>query len=80
MMNYRHYHMILSRRFDYIADSSYGDISNLPEIVVTSGGYGGQISTILEAVINEWRVNLGVEVSVRQLDPNIFILNFRGKG
>ena len=59
--------------FDYIADSSYGDISNLPEIVVTSGGYGGQISTILEAVINEWRVNLGVEVSVRQLDPNIFL-------
>ena len=59
--------------FDYIADSSYGDISNLPEIVVTSGGYGGQISTILEAVKNEWVVNKGVEVSVRQLHPNYLL-------
>ncbi len=42
-----------------IADSTYGDISNLPEIVITTGGYGGRIPAILDAVINEWRVNLG---------------------
>ncbi|MDD4923339.1 MAG: peptide ABC transporter substrate-binding protein [Dehalococcoidales bacterium] len=58
-----------------IAESSYGDISNLPEIVITSGGYGGQISTIVDAVINEWRVNLGIEVTVRQLEPNEFLYN-----
>jgi oligopeptide transport system substrate-binding protein len=56
-----------------IASSSYGDISNLPEIVITDGGYGGRISAIVDAVINEWRVNLGIEVTVRQLEPNEFL-------
>ena len=58
-----------------IASSSYGDISNLPEIVITDGGYGGQISTIIDAVINEWRVNLDIEVTVRQLEPSEFLYN-----
>ena len=58
---------------DLIANSSYGDVSNLPEIIVTDGGYGGQISSLLEAIINEWRVNLGVEVTVRQLEPDEFL-------
>jgi oligopeptide transport system substrate-binding protein len=58
---------------ELIASSSYGEVSNLPQIVITSGGYGGYISNILEAVINEWRVNLGVEITVRQLDPNRFL-------
>jgi oligopeptide transport system substrate-binding protein len=58
---------------DLIAASSYGDIANLPEIIVTNGGYGGQVSAIVDAVINEWRVNLGIEVTVRQLDPNEFL-------
>lgn len=58
---------------ELIASSSYGDISNLPEIVITSGGYGGRISAILDAVINEWRINLGIEVKVRQLEPNEFL-------
>ena len=63
----------IQQSFDFIADSSYGDISNLPEILVTNGGYGARISTILEAVINEWRINLGIEIAVRQLDPNQFL-------
>lgn len=58
---------------ELISSSSYDDVSNLPQIVITSGGYGGYISAILEAVINEWRINLGVEVTVRQLDPNEFL-------
>ncbi|MFA5629165.1 MAG: peptide ABC transporter substrate-binding protein [Dehalococcoidales bacterium] len=56
-----------------INDSIYGDVANLPEIVITSGGYGGRISTVLEAVINEWQINLGVTVSVRQLEPQVFL-------
>ena len=55
-----------------IADSEYGSVDNLPEITITTGGRGGLISSELEAIVNEWRVNLGVEVTVRQLEPEQF--------
>lgn len=56
-----------------IGESSYGDVSNLPEIAITVIGWGGMIPTELEAIVNEWRVNLGVEVTVRQLEPEEFL-------
>ena len=56
-----------------IAASEYGDVANLPTITITTGGWGGLISSELEAIINEWRVNLGVEVEVRQLEPEQFL-------
>lgn len=56
-----------------IAASEYGDVANLPKITITTGGRGGLISSELEAIINEWRVNLGVEVEVRQLEPEQFL-------
>ncbi len=56
-----------------IAASEYGDVTNLPMITITTGGWGGLISSGLEAIINEWRVNLGVEVEVRQLEPKEFL-------
>jgi oligopeptide transport system substrate-binding protein len=56
-----------------IANSEYGDVANLPKITVTTGGWGGLISSDLEAVVNEWRINLGVEVEVRQLEPEQFL-------
>ena len=58
---------------ELIANSKYGDVSNLPKITITTGGWGGSIPTELEAIINEWRVNLGVEVEVRQLEPEEFL-------
>jgi oligopeptide transport system substrate-binding protein len=58
---------------ELIAASKYGDVSNLPKITITTGGWGGLISTELEAIIYEWRVNLGVEVEVRQLEPEEFL-------
>jgi len=60
---------------ELIAASSYGDVSNLPPITITTGGWGGQISQELEAIINEWRLNLGVEVEVRQLEPEEYLYN-----
>lgn len=53
--------------------SSYGDVSRLPPITITTSGWGGVISQGLEAIICEWRQNLGVEVKVRQLEPLIFL-------
>lgn len=55
-----------------IASSKYGNVSNLPPITLTNSGLGGNIPEYLGAVIQDWRNNLGVEVSVRQLEPEIF--------
>ncbi len=56
-----------------IRESKYGDVSNLPPITITTSGWGGLISQELEAIIHEWRNNLGVEVKVRQLEPQRFL-------
>ena len=51
-----------------IAASRYGDVSQLPPITFTTAGWGGAISPVVEAVISEWRINLGLEVRVRQME------------
>ena len=56
-----------------IADSKYGGVSGLPPITLTTSGWGGEIAPELEAIIQEWRDNLGVEVTVRQLEPDRFL-------
>jgi len=58
---------------ELIAQSSYGDVSQLPPITVTTLGWGGGIASELEAVVYQWRENLGVEVTVRQLEPERFL-------
>ena len=58
---------------ELIAASRYGDVSSLPPITVTTSGYGGWIPGYLEAAIQEWRKNLGVEVTVRVLEPERYI-------
>ncbi len=58
---------------DLIKASKYGDISKLPSITITTTGWGGLVSQELEAIIQEWRYNLGVEVEVRQLEPQRFL-------
>ena len=58
---------------ELIAQSSYGDVSRLPPITITTIGRGGAISRELEAVVYQWRENLGVEVTVRQLEPERFL-------
>jgi len=62
---------------ELIATSKYGDVSNLPPITITTMGWGGLISQELEAIIHEWRQNLGVEVKVRQLEPERFLYHLR---
>lgn len=57
---------------ELIKASKYGDVSKLPPITLTTGGEGGVISSYLTAIIDEWRQNLGVEVKVRQLEPERF--------
>ncbi len=58
---------------ELIQESRYGSVANLPPITITTAGWGGLISQELEAIIHQWRENLGVEVSVRQLEPERYI-------
>jgi oligopeptide transport system substrate-binding protein len=55
-----------------IAESKYGDVSNLPPIILTTGGWGNGISGLVGGIIEEWRRNLGVEVTIRQLEPEVY--------
>lgn len=64
---------------ELIAASAYGDVSRLPPIVMTTSGYGGYISGLEGGLIEEWRRNLGVEVTVRQLEPEAFIYSLKGE-
>jgi len=56
-----------------IAASKYGDVANLPPITLTTSGYGAAVSKSQEAIIYQWRENLGVEVQVRQLEPERYV-------
>ena len=62
---------------ELIAASKYGDASNLPPISITISGYGNNIPDYLGAILQEWQQNLGVEVSVRQLEPEDFLYNLK---
>jgi len=62
---------------ELIAASKYGDVSNLPPITLTVDGYGNNIPSYLGAIIQEWQQNLGVEISVRQLETENFLYNLK---
>jgi oligopeptide transport system substrate-binding protein len=62
-----------ARAKELIGQSKYGSVSNLPSITITTGGQGGLISAGLEAIIEQWRENLGVEVKVRQVEIERFM-------
>ncbi len=62
---------------ELIATSRYGDVPNLPPITITTIGWGGSISRGLEAIIHEWQQNLGIEVKVRQLEPERFLYHLK---
>ena len=55
-----------------ITNSKYGSAANLPSITITTSGFGGNIPEYLGAIIQDWKQNLDVQVSVRQLEPEIF--------
>ena len=67
----------VNRAKELIKQSKYGDVSKLPPITLTTSGYGGLISSTLEAAITQWRDNLGVEVTVRQLEPDWFLYHLK---
>ncbi|MCG3208841.1 MAG: Dipeptide-binding protein DppE [Anaerolineae bacterium] len=49
-----------------IADSPYGDVSELPDITLNVSGAGGSAGPLVEAIVQSYKDNLGVEVNVEQ--------------
>ena len=60
---------------ELIASSKYGDASNLPPIIFSTAGFGGSITQELGAIIQGWEEELGVEITVRVLEPDIYNYN-----
>jgi oligopeptide transport system substrate-binding protein len=60
-----------------VKQSKYGDVSNLPAITLTTAGEGGAAAGWLQAAVVQWRENLGVNVKIRQLQPETFFYNLR---
>jgi oligopeptide transport system substrate-binding protein len=59
--------------------AGYADVSKLPEITFTTSGYAGSAGATLQALIYQWKQNLGVDVQVRQLEPDRYIYNTKSE-
>ncbi len=55
------------RALELIAESSYGDVSELPEITLYISGEGGGTPQLVEALVDSFKKNLGVEINVEQV-------------
>jgi len=62
---------------EWLALSKYETATRLPDIILTTSGYGGLIPSSLEAIITQWQENLGVEVTVRQMEPERFMYSLK---
>jgi oligopeptide transport system substrate-binding protein len=60
---------------ELIKASKYGDVSNLPPITLTIAGAGGSADVLSQALVYQWKQNLGVDVKVRELEPEIYYSN-----
>ena len=58
-----------------LLESKYGDnLEEFPRIVLTlPGSFGASVSPVMEAVIQYWRENLGIEMEILQTEWAIFL-------
>ena len=55
-----------------LSESSYGSAANLPLITLTESGGGASVGFETQAIIEMWRNNLGVNVSIEQAEAATF--------
>lgn len=60
---------------ELLGKSSYGSADQLPPVTITVSGYANSFPEYIAAAVFDWRENLGVEVSVRQLESEVFLYN-----
>ncbi len=58
-----------------LSESKYA--GKMPPVTLDVSGWGNAIPDWLGAAIQDWRVNLGVEVLVRQLEPEDYLYSIR---
>jgi ABC-type transport system substrate-binding protein len=63
----------VSRARQLITESSYRDVKNFPEIVLTIMGTRTEAPAEINAIVATYRQNLGVDVRVRGLDRSAFL-------
>lgn len=56
---------------DLLKQSKYG--TNLPSIVYTNSGLGSYVSADVAALIQMWEQNLGVTITVENIEPNYYL-------
>jgi oligopeptide transport system substrate-binding protein len=56
-----------------LAQSKYGGPTGLPSIVFTNAGIGSTISGHVAAMAEMWEQNLGVTITVENLEPNYYL-------
>ncbi len=61
-----------------LAESKYA--GDLPEIVYTAVDYGGRPSSLIQYMLDEWREELGVEVSAGLLDTDTYYYDLEEAG
>ena len=52
--------------------STYGNAANLPTITLTVAGEGGSAGQEIQALVYQWKQNLGVNVQIRELAPQVY--------
>jgi len=62
-----------------LQQSKYGSAQALPPITLTTSGYAGAVGGVLQALLYDWQKELGISVSVRQLEPEYYFYNTRGE-
>jgi ABC-type transport system substrate-binding protein len=55
-----------------LAESKYGGPQGLPSIVFTNAGIGTYVSADVSALAEMWEQNLGVTITVENLEPNFY--------
>ena len=58
---------------EYLEQSTYGGPDGLPPIVFTDGGIGTYVSPSVSAMAEMWEQNLGVTITVENLEPNYYL-------
>lgn len=57
---------------ELLKQSKYGGPEGLPPIVFTNGGTGSYIDSSIAALAQMWKLHLGVDITVENIEPNFY--------
>jgi oligopeptide transport system substrate-binding protein len=60
-----------------LAESKYGEASNLPEITLNVSGVGGAVARQVSAIVEMYKQNLGVDIAIQQTEWATYLWDLR---